>query len=160
MNYFKKKKSPNKPIDIYDSIETLPIWNWNRISETKDFAWLKKNDDYVPASILKKTWEKIFAEFIDRFGWSENFFAQHNKEKEIAFLQHQFIVTGDRSICTFVEIAKKELALINGGGEEDSNFWKSVAFLKQNGFSFDVKIISVVEFHSYFELIREQRKSA
>lgn len=160
---FKKKSAPK--LLIYTSIDDLPIWNWNKIYEKNDYSFLKigRKDSQITKSEfseLKKAWEKIFSEYIERFGFSYDFIAIHEQKKMIALLQLEFIETGDRSKITFIELAQKELSMMTGG-ETKVDFWKSKSILeKYLGFQIDVKNTSVAEFYSYYELIKEERKSA
>ncbi len=151
----------------FDSIENLPIWNWNKIQETGDYTYLRidRINGQVTKSeykILNSLWEKIFDEYIARFGFSSEFISLMEKKKHIALLQLQFIQSGDRSLITFIELEQKELEQLQAenGGEKNS-FYKSKTHLEKFlGFQIDVKKTSVVEFHSYIEMIKQERKSA
>lgn len=164
---FWKKKSDGAHLsaayNLYDSIENLPIWNWNKIQEKGDYTYLRINRingqiTKKEFAILQKTWEVIFSEYIEKFHWSDNFLMIHEKKKEISYLQHQMIITGDRSICTFVEIAKQELELLKQGNDGGFDFWDLKTQMEiQMKMQIDTKKIMVIEFFSYLKSLNSQK---
>lgn len=147
----------------YDSIEDLPIWNWNKCHEKNDYTFLKINrvNSQVTKEEFKKLreiWEKVFEEYINEFGFSKNFLAIMEKKKQIAFYQLDFIKTSDKSIRTLIEIAENELLDLIGDGAKAS-FWKSKATIeKLLGFQLDAKTVTVVEFYSHIENLKKDGK--
>lgn len=161
MSVFKKRHV----IHTYDSIENLPVSLWNKIHEKSDYTFLKINRINGKVSkeefaYLKKTWEVIFSEFIERFGFSENSINILLKKKQIAFLQWQFIESSDRSMHTFIEIEKKELLELE---RENSghDFWQSKANMEMAmGFQIDPINTTVIQFYSYREILMTKKQSA
>lgn len=149
--------------NLYTSIEDLPMWNWNKIHEKKDYTFLRVNRINGQCSkynhaLLKKTWEKIFEEYIEEFGFSGQFLAIMEKRKQIAFYQLEFIETGDFSIQTLIEVSEKELAQMMVKDEKNS-LWKTKSVIeKLIGFQLDAKKITVVEFYSHISTLKKDGK--
>lgn len=150
---------------IYESIEDLPIWNWNKIHEKSDFTYLRVNringkvlkEHY---HTLKKAWDKVYDEYINQFGFSEELLNQHQKIKEIALYKAQKIETGDQSLNTMIEIAEKELVGMRSAQNKGGDFWQSKATIEELlGFQIDAKKTSVVEFYSYVRNLKNRKSS-
>ena len=64
-----------KPV-FYNSIENLPVFNWFKINETQDLSYLIINKEKARKFNNKETlniWLKIYSEYLDNFGFNENF---------------------------------------------------------------------------------------
>jgi len=82
---------------VYDSIDTLPIWNYDRILNTGDLRCLlilKKYDNLPDLDIeqLAPIYEEITYQKIDEFGLDEFQQLIIYKEKSKDYLQTQFIL--------------------------------------------------------------------
>src|SRR3989337_1700891 len=112
---FYKRYSSN----CYRSIDTLCIYNWNKIQESGNLAWLirsenihieKKKVGKIRSMALGILWRKILDEFIERFGFSDSFLEIHNKEIEIGRMKVDRLVNNDKSLNAFIKIAEEQLA--------------------------------------------------
>ena len=64
-----KKVLSNTTESYYLSIDELPIYNWNKIFETSDLDYLKKNNNKkVKEEFLVELWVKLQNEYLDEFG--------------------------------------------------------------------------------------------
>ena len=53
-------------LSYYNSIDNLPMWNFNQIGETSSLEWLKRDEETkVPIDVLEKTYSKILTEYSD-----------------------------------------------------------------------------------------------
>lgn len=149
---------------IYESIEDLPLWNWNKVQERSDYTYLRMNrinSNATPEEQqeLKKVWEKLFAEFIDCFKFSAEFKDQVMKEEEIAILINQKIQTGDKSINYFIELAKRELEAMKPKESSVTSFWQTKSAIQRLvGYRIDAKNTTVMEFYSEIELLKKEKK--
>ena len=64
----------------------------------------------------------LYKQYIERFGYSEQFIDVMSKKREIALLKVDYITTGDKSLKVFIQIAEKELEEMNGA---DVDFYES-----------------------------------
>lgn len=103
-------------------------------------------------------WRDILSQFIDRFGFGESAIERMRKEKEIALITVDMIVSGDKSKKTLIDIVRDELETIqkeSTGGE----FWEIKSSIEQYmKFSINPMRTSVGEFYSYLKLIEKQIK--
>ena len=74
----------------YDSIDILPMLIWERIHKNLDVSHLlikyRKLTDEQRVE-LKKVWDNIYIEFVNTFGFSEQFNDIINQKLKIARLQ-------------------------------------------------------------------------
>ena len=149
-------------IEHWDSIDTLPIYNWMKVHESGDFAYLMRSKSKVAEWELKgleKVWRKLYENYIERFGYSESFVQIMEKKREIALLIVRQIEKNDKSMNTFITIAEKELEELEKDGTMDFYTGKSL-LEKSLGFHIDIHKMSVAEYYSHFQLVKhEQAKS-
>jgi len=149
--------------ELYDSIDELPIWNWNMVNEKGDYTYIKKNriNGQVTKeehANLKKQWEKLFSDYIDRFKFSKNFLTILEKKKDIMQWQKQYAMTNDKSVFTFITFAERELKELENENK-GSDFFETKAIVEKFiGFRIDVKSTSVNEFYTYIKMLHEKNK--
>lgn len=134
----------------YNSIEFLPIWNWNEILKTGDFRHLvqdKKALIKVKTSELTKLWEHLQDEYIQEFGLDEKFKKKLKLLKEKARLNYEFILTKDRFINTELAIVEADLQDLES--ERSISFYELKDHLEKHkgGARIDPKITTVTEWH-------------
>ncbi len=149
--------------ELYETIEDLPLYNWHKIHEKSDYTYLRVRRINGQVSKeefkkLKKTWDEIFSEYIDRFGFSKEFLSLFEKKKLIAYYQQLFIETLDPSLHTIIAVMELELSQDKPKDTKD-NFWSSKALIERLcGFSIDTKKTTVIEFYSQIESLRKDGK--
>lgn len=147
--------------DLFTSIRDLPQWNWNKIHATDNFIYLKKLPFYKKGDIdssdyLKECFNNIYNEFIEEFGWSEDFSELLAKKKEIAELKNEFIIDGDRTLLTFITMAEKDLEYIIKKSTKRMTFQSLVVHLeKKQGFPIDEQGITVYKFNNYLRTLND-----
>jgi len=65
-------------------------------------------------------------------------------------------IQGDKSVNSFIRACELELEELKSS-DSKGNFWKSVAYLKKNGFNIDPMKTSVSEFYSCFKILKDAR---
>lgn len=107
---------------------------------------------------LVKAWELIYDEYIDTFGISDDFREYLDTKRKIAIHQADLIITGDRSLETFIEIEQVKLeSLFNRKTKQNINEVK-VYVEKYMGFRLDEKTVSVKEYYTYLYALQKQNK--
>jgi len=149
-----KKVLSNTTESYYLSIDELPIYNWNKIFETSDLDYLKKNNNKkVKEEFLVELWVKLQNEYLDEFGLESIFKQKLEIQKKIAIKNYEFILKNDRFILTEIDILNAELKSLelNKAG---LNFWQVKDKVEQSkGYRFDAKIVTVIEwFYALKEL--------
>jgi hypothetical protein len=143
-------------LQLYDSLD-MPVFFWNKIHQTNDLSWLMKKKQRITKAIAKKlsqVWDSMYQEYINEFGFSEQFAAIKAKEHEIAMLQMDLILTEDRTIETFIEIAMIELADMKKSGGKYGFLDSKIAIESKFKFQINLMQTSVREFYSYFKYLK------
>lgn len=150
--------------ECYESIEDLPLWNWNKVHEKSDYTYLRINringqvtkEEYL---FLKNLWEKLFAEYIDTFRFSKEFLAIMEKKIQIAYYQKEFLLSGDLSLQTQINLMEMELEGMQPIEETKQSFWQSKATIERLlQFQIDAKKITVIEYYSHIENLKREKK--
>ena len=132
----------------YKSIDTLPIYNYNKIIETGDFEKYGVNnvDD----------WQTIEREFFEQIGYSEKYFEILRIKTDIVMTKANYYKSNNNALKTLIEIKKAKLMQTIGeqvGGDFDLMIAQISKFM---GFRIDIKKVSVKEFYSYIKLAEKQ----
>lgn len=145
--------------DIYDSLDA-PVYVWEKVHATSDLSWLfVKRDAGIKitkqfVAVLEKAWEKIYEEYISEFGLSEEFITIKQKQIGIALMKCELILTGDRTLETFIEIEEYELGLMQKEIGK-SNFMESkIAIENKFKFQVNMRTTTIREFHSYLKHLK------
>jgi hypothetical protein len=144
---------------IYNSIEDLPIFNWWKIHETKKMIYLfvkekdgKRKFTNDELRLLSFRWQKLYDQYLARYGFAESFIDNLEFEKEIALLKIEMYETQNFAMETTIEIKEYQLSQQKKRAQkkEKADFYENKAQIeKRIGFRIDVKTCSVVEFVSY-----------
>lgn len=143
------------------SIDTLPIFNWWKIHQNGELGYLfLKVDTPNPKGLkmlaMQKLWERVYAEYITRFGVGEGFVRMLNKKKEIAALKVEKMLSGDMSIQTLIDVCVFELDRMMKEMGDKSDFYESKAQMERMlGFTLDPRRVSVAEFYSYISTLKK-----
>lgn len=144
----------------YEGIDDMPIKRWWAIHEFKDYTHLVRvrrgSYNRYQKAALYGLWERIWSQYIERFGFSKDFQATLEKEKEIALLINEKIQSGDKTLQTIIEVAQQELEAMKSTTSGKSDFWEYNAsierVLQRN---LDPETITVARF---FSIVNELKK--
>ena len=144
----------------YESIDTLPIYNWWKVHEMGSFEYLLINREELTNKQQKRfaeVWKVLYNQYITRFGYTDQFLETMQKKKEIALLKVDLITSGDKSLKVFIQIAEKELEEMTG---EDMDFYTGKSMLEKTlGFYIDIHKVSVAEYYSHFQVAKKVTKT-
>ena len=127
----------------YNSIENIPIWNYNKILETGDFEKYEVDPE---------SWEKIEEEFFNQIGYSEKYFEILRLKVDLAKTKVIYYKSDNRALKTLIEVKKAKLqqaVSVEVGSTFDLMTAQVSKFM---GFRIDVKEVSVLEFYNYLKL--------
>lgn len=147
----------------YDSLSTLPIWNFFKIKLTGQLIYLLKVDNHEEIQVEKtdlielyEKWEKLDAEFITRFAMNQEFINRCLIEKSILLLKLEELTSKDPFIAN--RIKAEEMKLENEEeqkGEFDID--KTVGHVEKfMGFQIDVFKTPIAKLYSYINQMKEQ----
>jgi hypothetical protein len=107
---------------------------------------------------LALIWRNIYDEYIKEFGFSEGFLDIIRKQKEIALLRVDKIVSGDKSIQTMIDVCNFELDGIKKMNQGGTFYELKVYIEKGMGIRINPIECSVKEFYSYAKLLEKESK--
>jgi len=149
-------------LNCYEDIEEMPIYNWFKVHQTGDYAWLlvkKRKISDKESLILSDKWRVLYDAYIDLFGFNDGFLSILEKKREIALLIIEKAETNNDTIDTIIEIREIELARTikeQSGGE---NFYEIKSFVeKAKGFQIDIRKMTVVEFYTDLKMINDGKQ--
>lgn len=146
-------------MNFHESIDDLPIYNWFKIHESSDYTFIllkKKKVTDKEKKALISIWNKIYNEYILKFGFSDEYLHVIEKRKHIALLQIDMIESGDASLQTIIEINESELERRKAALPKNDFYAIKAVIEKKMGFKIDIKTCSVVEFFTYLKNIEKQ----
>jgi|ERR1035437_1378639 hypothetical protein len=140
--------------DYYISIDEFPILLWDKIHSTGDMSYLLKkrtalNDEQKKE--LAKVFTAMYDEYIQVFGFSENFNDILAEKIKLGKLKIKKIITGDMSIQNFIEKSKNKIeAIKNRNAGTGGDIYKTKQVIEKHyGIKISLLETSVREFYSY-----------
>ena len=142
----RKNSTYNLSESTYQSIEDMPIWNWNKIMETRDLKYLFLTGEGVVNKKLGDLWDKLQDEYIKIFGLDEKFLKRLKLLKEKARLNYEFVETKNRFLNTLLSIVDADLKELDSGVSIE--FYELKSHLeKHKGYRIDPKTTTVIEWN-------------
>ena len=147
----------------YNTIDTLPIFNYGKISELEDLRYLIIQSDYfeLPKITEKETeelfkaWEHINDEIINYVGISEDYKSILRIKKAIALMKVELITTGDKSLETLIEL--KQLELKNYYPQKKNELDESIIYIESAlKIPVDIMKCTVKKYFSYLKFISKK----
>ena len=161
MAFWNKSTGSLKQLNYYNSLDTLPIKIWFEIFKTGDYTLLLIDKTEVKEEHLvelNESWEEMFNEWINKFGFSEQYLENLQQKISIAKLQAEYIITGQRHFKTLIRIEKEELKANEIDTSEpielDQTLWK---MSKHYGFKLNSRELTVTEYYSAINDIKDGR---
>ena len=148
-------KKPNH----YTSIDNLPQYNWRMIGEKNDLTFmLVDRGKMANKAELKEAFEKIKDEYIDTFGINDNHLKVLELQQNIAILQIEMAVTGERVLKNWIRIAEIELQSILKNSEKTKHSGTNTILSKYMGFHVNERTITVREYHEMVKTMSNEFK--
>lgn len=160
------KLLPEKQYQVYESIDTLPKWNWDQIHKTDNYIYLKILPSYRKveqdkSKNLLDLWEDIYNEFIEEFDFSAGYKNLIDKKKRLANLQNQYIQTGNRLLLNSIRIAQVHIdedeKEAEGSNLELRDAIKEIE--KHQGIKMNVREVTVADFYTYMKTMKKNGKN-
>ncbi len=154
---FKRKSTKEYNVNLYDSIDELPIKIWFEIHKTGDYSLLIKGklkiNDYIIDKCDKK-WAELYNQYIDKFGLSEEFLVDLDSQIELAQQKAEYIINGDRYLKTLIKIGEEKLKESRTGEVKPVELEILLAKMsKYYGFKLESKELTVTQYYSYLKII-------
>ena len=144
---------------MYESIDEMPIYNWFKCVELKDYSYCAKDRVKADLEACQIKFSELYAEYIDTFGISQQLNDILSLQNEILVLKIDLTLTKDNGIKTFIELKELELADKLNVKQSKTNTAK-VAIEKYLGFRINEKEVTVKEYYDYLQAIKEDNGRA
>ena len=160
---FWKKSKKELELDCYNSIDELPIKIWFDIHKTVNFKKLLKSGECkIEKTYIKlfELWQKLYNEFIERFGLSDEFLSDLQIEIKIANLQADLIITKQKHLNTLIKIEQEKMRINNFEISEPADIESILAKMsKYYGFKLSSRELTTAEYYSYLNNITDGKTS-
>lgn len=158
MPFWNKSTEELKQLNCFRSIDELPIKSWFDIHNSGDYRLLLKEIVTINETDFEKLfdlWQEMYNDYMERFGLSEEFKENLDKQIEIAKLKAQLIITGKKHLRTIIRIKEEELNSDNSGIKKPLGLEELLAKMsKSYGFKLESKELTVVQYYSYLKALK------
>ena len=145
-------------LKVYKSIEDCPIWNYEKCQVTGNVKYICAIEDYSNVQeeqYMHEAFDKVFTEFYDYFGISNELKEFLNSKRAITILEVDYQLTKDSLKLT--QLNKKKEEFNNNYRVNDTDIDKiAVQLSRWLKFDVDTKKTTVKRFYNYLNaLIKE-----
>ena len=132
---------------IWTNIETMPIWNWNKIVETGELTpYMFRNGKGLFSRRLGEFWLDLQEQHILEFGIDDLLRQRLKLMTKLIKLNIQFVKTMDRNLLNFIEITEAQLK--SSEGNYNIRFYKVLDVLTTHKrMSIDPKTFPVIQWY-------------
>lgn len=160
----KQSEKESKQLNCFKTIDELPIQIWFSVQKTGEISMLLKNiEEYCEedAPELWSIWETMFNQYMERFGLSDEFMEDLKNKIELANMKADFIISGDKYFKTMIRVQEE---IINANTDIETKPFELERLLakmsKYYGFKLSSRDLTVAEYYSYLENIKDGRKES
>lgn len=149
--FFKRRRTYQNSLyidTIWNSIEEMPIWNWNKIIESGDltYMYIDQNIKGFYSKRLMDTWMDLQEQHIREFGIDDLLRIRMKKMTKLIKLNIRYVQTRDRSLLNLIEIAEADLNATET--HFDMRFHKVLDIVSTSkGFRINPKEYTVIEWY-------------
>lgn len=143
---------------LYNDISDFPIYNWFKCIDTKDYSYCMVNRKECNKDQLNEcelAFSDMYSQYLDTFGVSDDLQAILRLQNQITIHKIDYVLTGDATHETFIDIKEIELAKLMEVKEVKGNSAK-VAIEKYLGFRINEKEVSVKEYYEYINVLKAE----
>ena len=142
----------------YSSIDSLPLYNWQKCvnGSLKHVRTIVKDEDKDNKED-QEAFEKIYNEYIERFGMGKLYEKWLKIMKKKAVLECDFVITQEQFKITEIQIEEAKIKAMLDNKGEGTSIEKSLIYLGQwLGYRLNIKEVTTLE---YFNLLEEYGKA-
>jgi hypothetical protein len=160
LKLFRKKSIKNLgQHNCYLTIDELPIRIWFDIHKEGDYTKLIKTSIKLTDNNLleiSNIWSKMYNEYINKFGLSDEFMSDLRDEIKLANLQADYIITGQAYFKTLINIEKEKKRIFDLEIKEPQDLEVVLAKMsKYYGFKLNSRELTTTEYYSYLENVTD-----
>ena len=137
----------------WDSIDEMPIHNWNMILQTGDLKYLFKTEGIV-GSKANELWLRLQQDYINEFGLDDTYMQLLRLQKKLTLLNLDYVITKDRFLFNLITMAEKDIESL--AIKEGMKFIQLLNHVeKYMGYRIDPKDTSVKRWYSALKNMSE-----
>lgn len=156
---------------VFESLEDLPAWNFDKIQKTQELSYLLQLNDYGGTEMsfnekeskkLIGVWLELYFEYLDAFGITEKYKKRVELERDAVILEAEIVLGGDPIKKTWLNIKNRELQEMKDESEnsKSSTFEEEIIVLmKWSGVAIDSKKITSLRFFTLRKMYNEEMSS-
>ena len=139
----------------YKSVDEMPLYNWHKCMEGEyKYVRLDEKEDAKNVEMF----EKVYSDYVDKFGIDNKFKQQIELIKKIAILQCEYLISKNRFKLTQIEVENTKFEAIKKETGVGMTLQQTLIHLsKWLGYRLDWKQVSVSE---YYTILNESSKQA
>lgn len=144
---------------LYDSIDDLPIYNYQKVIETNSLDWLIIEDQDMPVAsknkLLFQAWGKIEEEFYDLQLKDPDYVEHLKSERRHYEKKIKAFLSGKALDMTHYKLSAKRFEPENS---KPFDFWESIALLRKQGYLIDPKKDCVRLYYTSIRMLKKESK--
>jgi hypothetical protein len=121
----------------------MPLYNWEKC--TQGFInYVSKDLKSSRLDVL--IWEKLYNQYLDRFGLGNEFERYLNSKLNLAKMRFEYVKSGDRNLITPISIAEIEVKDLDPHKHEGMTIDQCLVYLNKWGLNLNKRTSTIVEF--------------
>jgi hypothetical protein len=143
----------------YVSIDTLPLYNWVKVTEEGDLRYVCKDIDKAVPELCEEAWATVYDDYINQYGLSKLYKRLLEVKRKKAILECDFVITKDRFKLTLIGIEERKIEqMLNNKGEGVSINKALVYLSKWLGYRLDPREVTTLEYFNILDLYGKENK--
>ena len=146
---------------VYTDLDEMPLHNWTKV-QAGDLRYIYKFRTFMVTESANEAYEKLYDQFIERFGLPDEYIDMLDRMKEHALAIADYIANPNEPINhTRKEIARIEMeSFMSGAKSEPVNSGEYIAAVEKHyGIAIDVHNTTVQQFFARVGLMKKEIKA-
>lgn len=150
------KTTSNISDNYWAEIDKCPIWNYNKVYETRDLSYLWKDKGKYNEEKAHDCWVNLRQQVIDKYGTDAESDAYYQKMIRLSVLKCELIITKRRFLVNEIKQLEREIKDLedtSGSMSHDEIYMQLTKYL---GVRFDPKKYTVVEYKEALKMMQNE----
>ncbi len=154
------QKEAISSLELFRSIEDLPMWNFRKVISEGDTRFLYKRENYfdLPKEYPEyEKWENIFWQYVDAKGIDYNFKLRLELKAKLAILENEAICEGKKNGVKIM-LVKERLKDLQNKVKKSTDLENDAILSKFIGFMINPRTTMVSQYIGFEKLLIEANK--
>tara|TARA_R110000803_G_C11851073_1_gene305882 strand:- start:235 stop:711 length:477 start_codon:yes stop_codon:yes gene_type:complete len=145
----------------HSSVDTLPMWNWQKMNETRDFGYLNGEAKHIEDETIESVayFNAIYTTFIHYVGLGYDYNKLLSLKRLYLIKRSEYLETNDmqskmKSKLLAIDIEDKEREMQDKAQGKESE--TTIIIEKNLGYKLNLKEITVSEYYDYVQFFTQQ----